>query len=1428
MDLSSLNQFLKDLPEIRTAPGQVIQSTKGPDVCVELIRNVKHRGATAANELLVVVLSSVSETLKAENIPPSATAVFAALCSCLEQSNDAGLSTACCSALSMTLPRVPGAVLRIKCAECIGLVMRHVETAAEAAVSCLGQLIAASGPGTWKAVVPAYSYVLSLVVEEDLKLRKKSQTALVGIFKAFSGDEALVGVLQAASEALLQASGPTLSAPERTAQEAAKASNKQRRAAEDSIRTAVSRALRLMGVIKNVIGLLPEQVAQRVSSQVLSLFHLQQTLLTTSATEVLLSLSSTASAVTQEEILKALLSINALWDTNEATLEMSIVRLLEALTIGVERGDGGGGGNGAYVASVFHVLVPQLASRIEGVARTAADALVRIARECITEDVVLSTFRQGNRAAPIVSIISAVETSFGAQYFDSWELCLAVAQELISGLGRTGAPLASSLVEKIGELCAGVDDIIAASDSIESSRIAEVAQNTLGVCIQSLGPETVLERLPLEIEEALDGQAEGRTWMIPLLKMYMKGGRMAFWMSDIYPLIVRLGARCKAAKPQSRERSTLYALELQLWSTLPAFSSWAEDIPECFEYVCLPCAFALLSFFRQLCRSGRHRSLSFVLPMTNNFVHSLLRSKQPRCDADSSKLSLPLRHWMTHQVDDVDLSAEQPSTRILRTLRLATHWTIVSLPQPRREVSKIIGPCFEKREDVRLYVSQTIQRICVQTRRILMHAGEESGNPDPCTTDDGDMYDNEDGDDDLYGDHAYLGRFSAEAGQRRLAVLKAGSKAWLPMLLNAFVATHTSKRNHIQAAISGYSCICDSAVATKVFKSALTRLMKVANQLETGELGRDAVMEGGDNDTERYCTYLEAVYALLGGLDASALGIVYQLVSKDMGERDPAVQKKAYKLLQYLVEHRPDFYSQDFESLVERILQGSTTAMSASRGFRIKCLKSVILHLLTDQQNIDVSKVPFAASEVHGAHEGGVSSVDNARFVMTPMVSEIVLSIKESNKKTRAAAFDLFIEVASAVDESDPENGVVSLVHLILGGLVGSTSQMVSASVMALARILFDFTPSMMPMIHDLLPAVLLLLHSKSREVIKAVLGFLKIAIMRLDSDLLVQYTPQILEGTLIWAEDSKNKFRLKVRVILERLAKKVGFEALERHIPESHKSLLTHIRKETKRKDRSKSRRSEMDWDGRSFVETVNTKGGRSRAASKDPSVWQSDVFSQDSAGKSSKSMGRKSNRTHTRRTGTGVGFAEQGEADPLNLLDASTTRRMVGMNVRRSGHIEKERMEEDAITFEHDDGGKLIINEESKKKKRDRDAGGEDAFDSEDDSDDELLRGITGQELALRGSQSMARAKSYAGMGSSRYGDRGSKKTSRGSSVSGDRFRSNKAGGDVRGKSKLEPFAYYEFDKRAMNRRAHKAKIAKTKLAAVVNAGGKKRRRT
>ena len=181
--------------------------------------------------------------------------------------------------------------------------------------------------------------------------------------------------------------------------------------------------------------------------------------------------------------------------------------------------------------------------------------------------------------------------------------------------------------------------------------------------------------------------------------------------------------------------------------------------------------------------------------------------------------------------------------------------------------------------------------------------------------------------------------------------------------------------------------------------------------------------------------------------------------------------------------------------------------------------------------------------------------------VVSMLVSEIVLCIKEVNKRTRIAAYELLVGLARAMHEDSPpaaaigydasmgitsskrliaalnwapgsnpdrklqvavrlpnliiaqivrrdpgavnlhaesregedRGGLHTLFTMILGGLVGASPHMISASVMALARLLYEFAPQLQASTPQLLPVVLTLLRSKSREVVKSVLGFVKV-----------------------------------------------------------------------------------------------------------------------------------------------------------------------------------------------------------------------------------------------------------------------------------------------------------------------------------------------
>jgi hypothetical protein len=168
-----------------------------------------------------------------------------------------------------------------------------------------------------------------------------------------------------------------------------------------------------------------------------------------------------------------------------------------------------------------------------------------------------------------------------------------------------------------------------------------------------------------------------------------------------------------------------------------------------------------------------------------------------------------------------------------------------------------------------------------------------------------------------------------------------------------------------------------------------------------------------------------------------------------------------------------------------------------------------------------------------------------------------------------------------AADNGSLRNGgLQQLFAMVLAGLAAQTPRMVSASIMALSRLTFEFAPQLQVIASQLLPSICALLRSKAREVIKAVLGFLKVAAMRVPIELLTPHLRDVVSGVLLWAEDTKNRYKLKVRHLVERLCKRCGYDTVAAVWPASELKLLTAIRKEFARKARRKTWKTGEDGD--------------------------------------------------------------------------------------------------------------------------------------------------------------------------------------------------------------------------------------------------------
>lgn len=97
-----------------------------------------------------------------------------------------------------------------------------------------------------------------------------------------------------------------------------------------------------------------------------------------------------------------------------------------------------------------------------------------------------------------------------------------------------------------------------------------------------LGPATVLEVLPLQLQQGLSGAGEARTWLLPALRRHVSGTQMRYWATHLMPLAKEMGQAAAAASQRGNKSvaAACHALEVQLWSCLQAFANWPTDAAE--------------------------------------------------------------------------------------------------------------------------------------------------------------------------------------------------------------------------------------------------------------------------------------------------------------------------------------------------------------------------------------------------------------------------------------------------------------------------------------------------------------------------------------------------------------------------------------------------------------------------------------------------------------------------------------------------------------------------------------------------------------------------------------------------------------------------------------------------------------------------------
>lgn len=367
--------------------------------------------------------------------------------------------------------------------------------------------------------------------------------------------------------------------------------------------------------------------------------------------------------------------------------------------------------------------------------------------------------------------------------------------------------------------------------------------------------------------------------------------------------------------------------------------------------------------------------------------------------------------------------------------------------------------------------------------------------------------------------------------------------------------------------------------------------------------------------------------------------------------------------------------------------------------------------------------------------------------MISSLLGEILLCLKDSKVKTREAASSLLISISRDI-------GVVALSHGIAAAIASETSHMRSAAVIALSKVVIEYGQSsecLMNMMPSLLQTVLLLSADPSREVSKSVIVFLRVSISVCPTEMIRSFLPSILEASIAYHK-GKDRFRGKIKLTMKKMIRVFGSECLIPLVTGSESHMVNYIKKLAKEVTKPKKRRNH-----------------RFREKSVDE-MMDSDEEDSDGA-----------------------------DSDTESNIVAVRKARVLQTNSRKRGNNEGLHYstgKEGRILVRRDDSGGLEATELGIMVDRDGD---------QSDSDDDAGIAFDSQGrliiTAMRNSGDHQKAKNSSDNIISDSDARITEKNVRVNRVQGralgDAYKSNKSGGDVKRKGqKLDPYAYVPLD--------------------------------
>lgn len=607
--------------------------------------------------------------------------------------------------------------------------------------------------------------------------------------------------------------------------------------------------------------------------------------------------------------------------------------------------------------------------------------------------------------------------------------------------------------------------------------------------------------------------------------------------------------------------------------------------------------------------------------------------------------------------------------------------------------------------------------------------------------------------------------YTRDVAEQNLNAIRSSSSKLLSVLSDVFLKCSKDNGGCLKSTIHELASILEKKPVKNFFKKVMIKLLRVTEASKANQQSSDMQIDDeSSNDASLSHSrglLLDLAVSLLPGVDKEETDLLFTAIKSLLQDKDGLLQKKAYKTLATMLKESDEFIGNKADEVICLMIEATDSCHFSAKRHRLESLYHLVVFVSKD------------------------TSEQRKRDSISAFLTEIILALKEANRKTRNTAYDLLVQIGHAYEDEDhgaQKENLLRFFHTIAGGLASEKPHMISAAVKGLARLAYEFS-DLISAAYKLLPSSFLLLQRKNREIVKANLGLIKVLVARSKADALQTHLKMMVEGLLKWQDDTKNHFKAKVKLLLEMLVKKCGMEAVRAVMPEEHMKLLTNIRKLKERKERqAKSEEGS---------ESARTKTSFSRQSRWNHTRIFSDVGDDNDdsdeenyGAKSIKSSMRSMHKSKASKKHPEYLF-DQMEDDPLDLLDEQKTRAAL-----RNSKLKRKAEFNDEPEFDSD--GRLIVREDGSYLKKLED------HNSDKDVD--------------------TKSRKSAKSASNKSQKKKQKTSSSGYAYTGDEYTNKKASGDLKKKDKLDPYAYWPLDRKLLNRRSERKASARKGMASVM----------